>query len=210
MVKHNNIIPNVHLRKHWQGRTHTHHDQPALKKKRYERRLAKAARMFPRPIQKLRPVVSSMTRRYAGKVRYGRGFTLQELRAAKVSAGFAATVGISVDHRRTNTSEHQLQLNVDRLNSYKEKLILFPRREGQPKKGLVNYATAAQLSSTAAKEQTVGNLPIARPSTEPVFAAITAEDKAKKAYGTLRTARTHKHYKGRREKRARDEAEKKK
>ena len=90
--------------------------------------------MFPRPIQKLRPIVSSCTRRYAGKVRYGRGFTLAELKAAGLSATFARTVGISVDHRRTSTSEEQLQLNTERLNTYKSKLILFPRKDGKAKK----------------------------------------------------------------------------
>jgi large subunit ribosomal protein L13e len=29
MVKHNNVIVNVHLRKHWQKRTKTHFNQPA-------------------------------------------------------------------------------------------------------------------------------------------------------------------------------------
>merc|ERR1712083_769830 len=182
----------------------------ANKLKRLNRRKAKADRMAPRPLEKLRPVVSSATRRYAGKVRYGRGFTLQEVKAAKLSAGFCRTVGIAVDHRRTNTSEHQLQMNVDRLNSYKDKLILFPRRENKPKKGLINDSTAAQLESPAAKVQTVGNLPIAHPSQEPEFAAITAELKNAKVYRTLRTARTVKHYKGRRIARAEKEAEKNK
>ena len=69
MVKHNNIIPNVHLRKHWsRQKNHTHHDQPAAKLRRYRRRQDKAAKLFPRPLQKLRPVVASQTRRYAGKV----------------------------------------------------------------------------------------------------------------------------------------------
>jgi len=166
--------------------------------------------MFPRPIESLRPVVSSQTRKYAGKVRYGRGFTLTELKMAGLSARFAHTVGISVDHRRQSTSEHQLQLNVDRLNSYKDKLILFPRREGQPKKGLVNDATAERLATPAAGEQTAGNFPIAKPSTEPEFAPITQADKDKKAYNLLRTLWQHKRYKGRREKRAAEEAEKKK
>jgi ribosomal protein L13E len=112
MPKHNNVVPNVHLRKHWQNsgvhRVATHFDQPAKKLRRHQRRERKAKEMFPRPVQKLRPIVSSMTRKYAGKVRYGRGFTLAELKAAKLSATFARTVGIAVDHRRTSTSEEQL------------------------------------------------------------------------------------------------------
>ena len=211
MVKHNNIIPNVHLRKHWQGRVHTHHDQPALKKKRYERRVAKATRMFPRPIQKLRPIVSSMTRRYAGKVRYGRGFTLQELKAVKLSARFARTVGISVDHRRTNTSEEQLQLNVDRLNTYKSKLILWPRVADKPKKGQIDDSTAQQLASAGASNQVSGKvLPREKAEQKDEFAAITKADKERKVFRTLRVLRTNKHYHGRRVKRAEAEAEKEK
>ena len=34
MVKHNNIVPNVHLRKHWQTRVRVHFDQPAKKLRR--------------------------------------------------------------------------------------------------------------------------------------------------------------------------------
>ena len=149
MVKHNNVIVNVHLRKHWQKRTKTHFNQPAQKVKRNQNRIAKAARVFPRPTESLRPIVSQATKKYAGKVRYGRGFTLVELKGANLNADFARTVGIAVDHRRTSTSEEQLQLNVARLNTYKSKLILFPRRENKPKKGLINDATAEQITSAA-------------------------------------------------------------
>ena len=178
MVKHNNIVPNVHLRKHWQNRVKTHFNQAAQKTKRYQNRIAKAARIFPRPTKSLRPIVSSATRKYAGKVRYGRGFTLDELKAAGLTAAFARTVGISVDHRRTNTSEEQLQLNTERLNSYKSKLILFPRRENKPKKGLVNDATAEQLKSAAASNQVTGTvLALEKPVAVAQFAAITDADK---------------------------------
>lgn len=105
MVKHNNAVANIHLRKHWYRRVKCHFNQPAQKLRRHQRRITKAAQSFPRPIQKLRPIVSSATRRYAGKVRYGRGFTLDELNKAGLTYHFAQTVGISVDHRRTNTSE---------------------------------------------------------------------------------------------------------
>lgn len=195
MVKHNNIVPNVHLRKHWQRRVKTHFNQAAQKTKRYQNRIAKAARVFPRPVQALRPIVSSATRRYAGKVRYGRGFTLAELKAAGLSARFARTVGIAVDHRRTSTSEEQLQLNTERLNTYKSKLILFPRRENKPKKGLINDATAEQLTSAAASNQVTGTvLARARPVVADEFAAITEADKAKHTYRTLRTLRVTKKY----------------
>jgi large subunit ribosomal protein L13e len=139
-------------------------------------------------------------------VRYGRGFTLAELKGAKLSPAFAQTVGISVDHRRTSTSEEQLQLNVARLNTYKSKLILFPRRENKPKKGEINDATAEQLKSASAASQVTGiTLPIVRKAAEVEYAAITEADKKKKVFHTLRTIRTNDRYKGRRQKKALDE-----
>ena len=67
-----------------------------------------------------------------------------------MSARFARTIGIGVDHRRTNTSEEQLQLNVERLNTYKSKLILWPKIADKPKKGLIDDTTAEKLKSAAA------------------------------------------------------------
>jgi large subunit ribosomal protein L13e len=101
-------------------------------------------------------------------------------------------------------------MNVDRLNSYKEKLILFPRREAKPKKGLIADSQAAALESVAAKTQTAGNFARPAVSTEPVFEAIAQADKDHRVYNHLRTLRTVKHYKGRRDARAKAEEEKKK
>lgn len=204
MVKHNNIVPNVHLRKHWQNRVRVHFDQPAKKLRRMQRRERKAKEMFPRPTQQLRPIVSSTTRRYAGKVRYGRGFTLTELKAAGLSARFARTVGIAVDHRRSSTSEEQLQLNTERLNTYKSKLILFPRREGKAKKGLINDSTAEKVKAAVA--QVAGKvLPRVAAKSADEFAAITAADKKRNAHSEARIARTNARYLGRRTKRAEEE-----
>jgi len=177
---------------------------------RRNKREDKSKAMFPRPLQKLRPIVSSCTRKYAGKVRYGRGFTLDEIRASGLSAGFCRTVGVAVDHRRTNTSEEQLQLNVERLNTYKSKLILFPRKDGKVKKGLINDATAEQIKSGAASNQASGKvLPRTVVAAVEKFEAITAADKKFLAHSTSRIAWTNKRYKGRREKKAEEDAAKK-
>lgn len=48
MVKHNHVIPNVHLHKHWNGLVKTFFNQPAKKKKRQIAREEKAARLNPR------------------------------------------------------------------------------------------------------------------------------------------------------------------
>ena len=115
-VKHNNVIPNAHFHKDWDKRVRTWFDQPAAKKRRREARKAKAARIAPRPASgPLRPVVRCQTVRYNNKVRAGRGFTLEELREAGVNVKLAPTIGIAVDHRRTNKSAESLQQNVARL-----------------------------------------------------------------------------------------------
>ena len=40
-----------------------------------------------------------------------------------------------MDSRRTNKSVEGFVANVDRLKEYMSKLVLLPRKEGQPKKG---------------------------------------------------------------------------
>jgi large subunit ribosomal protein L13e len=57
------------------------------------------------------------------------------LKAAGFNRKFAQTVGIAVDHRRTNKCEESLNANVERLKSYKARLVIFPRRSGITKKG---------------------------------------------------------------------------
>jgi len=111
-------------------------NQPARKERRRTARLQKAARLAPRPASgPLRPVVHCQTRRYNTKVRAGRGFSHDELKAAGLYKKFAKTVGIAVDHRRRNKSVESLQVNAQRLKLYQSKLVLFPRKLSQPKKG---------------------------------------------------------------------------
>lgn len=110
-------------------------DQPGRKLRRRTARKAKAAALGVRPLDKLRPAVRAPTVRYNRKVREGRGFTLAELKAAGVSRKTARGLGIAVDHRRRNLSEEGKALNVERLQAYKEKLVVFPRKANKPKKG---------------------------------------------------------------------------
>mmetsp|Transcript_17153 Transcript_17153/g.19820 ORF Transcript_17153/g.19820 Transcript_17153/m.19820 type:complete len:237 (-) Transcript_17153:38-748(-) len=153
MVKHNNALPNVHLRKHWGRFVRTWFDQPAKKQKRYLARKSKAKKVFPSPISKLRPVVAGQTRKYNGMLRYGKGFSLAELKAVGLTARFARTVGIATDHRRTNANKEAFDRNVDRLKDYKSKLVLFPLKEGKHKKGLIPDSTAEQVADKAAQVQ---------------------------------------------------------
>lgn len=142
MVKHNNVIPNVHLRKHWQTNVRVWLNQAARKKARLQARRAKAAAIAPRPLDNLRPVVNCTTIRYNHRQRAGRGFTLQEIKAAGLGVKFARSIGISVDHRRKNRSQESLDRNKQRLAKYVENLVLFPRNEKAPvtkaKSGILN------------------------------------------------------------------------
>lgn len=83
--KRNGVIPNAHFKKHWERYVKTWFDQPGKKKRRRQKRKEKAASVFPRPVQSLRPVVRCPTFKYNTKVRAGRGFTLQELRVSRLA-----------------------------------------------------------------------------------------------------------------------------
>mmetsp|Transcript_10933 Transcript_10933/g.15184 ORF Transcript_10933/g.15184 Transcript_10933/m.15184 type:complete len:211 (-) Transcript_10933:82-714(-) len=191
MVKHNNVIPNIHCHKKYlqssRGplKVRLTLNQASKKKSRRLKRAAKAAAIAPRPLQKLRPAVRCQTQRYSAKVRLGRGFTLEELKAAGISPKYANTVGIAVDHRRTNKSEESLAANVARLNDYKAKLVVFPRRRlSKPKAGdspPEETKAATQLSGTV--------LPLAKPASEIVMETVTDEMKQFKAFTTIRNAR---------------------
>ncbi len=150
MVKHNNALPNVHLRKHWGRFVRTWFDQPAKAKKRNMIRRTKAKIAFPRPATKLRPIVSCQTRRYNSKLRFGKGFTLRELKAAGLTPKVAQQVGITYDHRRTNANEEAYQRNVDRIKEYRSKLVLFPLRKKHFRKGPIPDSTAEQIQKANA------------------------------------------------------------
>merc|ERR1711874_445931 len=190
MVKHNNIVPNVHLRKDWDRRVRTWFNQPGRKQTRRRKRNEKAAAIFPRPLQKLRPVVHCPTVRYNAKERLGRGFTLAELAGASITPTYAQTVGISVDYRRTNRSEESYR-NVARLNEYKPKST---------------DASAAELESATQIRGTL--LPIKSTKSEVERRAITDEERKKSAFQTLRVARSNRRLAGLRKKKKED-AEKK-
>jgi len=146
MPKRNDKIPKNHFKKDWQSRVKTWFDQPAQKKVRKERRLAKAAATFPRPTAGLlRPQVRPPTRRYNFKVKLGRGFTIDELKAAGINHRQARSIGVSVDKRRTNKSEGAFNSNVQRLKVYKSKLVLFPLNKKKVNAGETATAEASKV-----------------------------------------------------------------
>merc|ERR1711935_269993 len=209
MVKHNNVIQSSHLRKHWMRRVKCFFNQPAHKKLRAQKRAAKAAAAGVAPVSKLRPVVFGQTQKHGSKVKFGRGFSLAELKSAGLTQQFARSVGISVDHRRHNTNAGSMETNVQRLKQYKEKMILFPTNENKPKKGLINDSTADKLAA-AAQITTDGVFALPSVTKRCKVESLTADMKKFNAYQKIRTERLHKRQFGRREKAAKDAARAKK
>jgi large subunit ribosomal protein L13e len=180
MVKHNNVVPNIHCHKKWlqssRGplKVRIALNQASRKKSRRLTRAAKAAAIAPRPLNKLRPIVHCQTQKYSAKIRLGRGFTLAELKGAALNPKYAQTVGIAVDLRRANYSNESFEANVARLEEYKKNLVIWTKKS-QPTE------TPAQLTGTIQ--------PIVRPAKAIVVEEVTAEMKSFKAFTTMRLAR---------------------
>jgi large subunit ribosomal protein L13e len=181
MVKHNNVIPNNHFHKKYctssRGPLHVKLslDQAGRKKSRRLARARKAAAIAPRPLQKLRPLVHCPTQRYSAKVRIGRGFTLEELRTAKLHPSYAQTIGIAVDRRRVNKCEESLALNVSRLEEYKSKLLVWTKKS----------------KPAETPPQFVGTIqpPVTNNAPDTTLHEVTEEMKQTKAYTTMRIAK---------------------
>jgi len=200
------MIPNGHFHKDWQKYVRTWFNQPAKKAARRTKRIAKAQAVHPRPLNNLRPIVRSQTIKYNQKIRGGRGFSLDELEAAKIPRKFASTIGISVDHRRKNRSEEAFQTNVARLKQYRSKLVIFPRK---PTSQRAKKGDATVEERKAAYEQNVSHdvVPIALPTRRIPARKITKEEQDRSVTGILRKALTDGKLWGVREQRAKKKAE---
>lgn len=187
-MKHNNQLPNQHFRKHWQLRVKTWFDQPGKKASRRRARTLKAAKQ-PQGFVKqyLRPAVRCTTVRYNRRMRLGRGFSLEELKAAGVHPKNAAKIGIAVDLRRKNRSEESLARNVQRLKAYKEKLLVLNKKTK-------SLADANVKPEQLLKVRDINDaFPI--PKDTPVVARpITESERQFKAYAALRKARINARY----------------
>ncbi|KAJ2851774.1 60S ribosomal protein L13 [Coemansia brasiliensis] len=178
----NKQLPNVHLRKEWDLRVRTWFNQPGRKLRRRNARVAKAAKIAPRPLELLRPAVRCPTVKYNRKTRIGRGFTLEELKAAGISAKYATTVGIAVDYRRHNRSEESLAINAQRLKDYLAQLIVLPTKAKQ--------RTSEQTQAYRQAVQVPGQVvPLPAAAAPEAPRAVTAEEKKVQAFVTLRQAR---------------------
>lgn len=202
-IRGNRVIPNAHFHKDWQRYIKTWFDQPARKKRRHEKRVQKAKRVAPRPIKKLRPVVRCPTARFNMRQRLGRGFTLEELKAAAISPKVAQTIGIAVDKRRKNQSVESLQVNVQRLKEYRSKLIVFPLNRKKPKKG-----DSSEQECRLAQQVTGDLLPVKRgKNVEGDVEAprsVTEAEATFSAFHTARQARANKKLAPGRAKRAKE------
>lgn len=176
-------------------------NQPARKTRRRLARQKKAVKIFPRPTSgPLRPIVHGQTLKYNMKVRAGRGFSLEELKNAGIPKKLAPTIGIAFDHRRRNRSLEGLQANVQRLKTYKAKLVVFPRHARKLKAGdstPEELATATQVQGPY--------MPIVREKPGVELVKVTDEMKSVKAYDKLRLERTNQRHVGVRLKRAAEE-----
>uniref|UniRef100_A0A914UUP3 60S ribosomal protein L13 n=2 Tax=Plectus sambesii TaxID=2011161 RepID=A0A914UUP3_9BILA len=150
----------------------------------------------------LRPSVRCPTGRYNRKLRVGRGFTLEELKAAGIGKKEARTIGVAVDYRRTNRSLESLQLNTQRLKEYRARLILFPKKLSKPKKG---DSSAEELKLATQLRGVI--MPVKQSVKKTKARAITDADKKFEPYRTIRRVRIDQRLKGIRERKAKESAE---
>ncbi|WP_411016753.1 60S ribosomal protein L13, partial [Salmonella sp. s51944] len=129
------------------------------------------------------------------------GFSLAELKAAGIPKKMACTIGISVDHRRRNKSVEGLQANVQRLKEYRSRLILFPKKAGQPKKG---DSEEAELKMAT---QVRGSMPIRQVVKYEKARKITDEERTTSVFNDMRMARANARLFGIRKKKAAEKKE---
>ena len=212
MVKGNKAIPHIHLKKHWnpnssqKGNIKVWLAQPQKKAARRRLRLAKSKKAFPRPLRSLRPQVNCCTVRYNMRKRFGRGFSLDELKAANINAKFASTIGIRVDNRRKNLSEEGLAANVQRLKTYMSKLVLFPTNAKKVKDGEASAEECKKVSWS------YGGSACADPRRVQVAVEaprkLTADEKSKNVYKFLKNNHSAVRFMGFRIKKAQKKADK--
>ena len=132
MVCKNNRVPNDHLRKDWFRRIKYFFDDPARKLRRQTARAIRAKKIAPRPVEgPLRPMVHCPTVRYNRKMRLGRGFTVEEVKAAGFEPSRARFMGIAMDNLRVHTKDSIKEANIERLKAYKAKMVRVIKAEEQ-------------------------------------------------------------------------------
>jgi len=151
--------------------------------------------IFPRPASGLlRPVVQCCTKRYSSKARIGRGFTLEELKAAGLNKRIARGLGVSVDHRRNDRNKETFSRNVDRIKAFRSKQVVFPtntvtKASLKEKKAarLARRDVLANIASAVQVRDAQAFTPVARTLEDP--RAITEEERKASVFVTLRKAK---------------------
>lgn len=140
----------------------------------------------------------------------GRGFTIEELKLAGIRRKEAKSIGICVDARRRSKSEEGQKINVERLQEYKNRLIVFPKKAGQTKKGDATVCHVLFPSHVPTNQQgddltahiTRSALPLPASYEAEAPRSITSEEKEFSAFRTLRIARADQRNSGKRAARA--------
>jgi large subunit ribosomal protein L13e len=131
------------------------------------------------------------------------------LKEAGLGRKKALGLGVIVDHRRRNLSEEGRDINVARLKAYLERLIIFPRKSGKPKKGDSTVSTSSDRRSkvelisisqgddlTAETSRT--QVALADPYVHEAPRKITDEEREFQAYRALREGRAAARHEGKR------------
>ncbi|GAB68914.1 60S ribosomal protein L13 [Plasmodium cynomolgi strain B] len=193
MVAHNNVLPNVHLHKWWQRYVRVNFSKNIKKKKRRLLREKRRKANAGTPIEKLHPIVQCPTQRYNFRSRLGRGFTLEELKGAKLNPLAAQSIGICVDKRRKNRCEETLKKNIARLEKYKKCLVMIPLKNKKTTKstGGIPADSSKEVVKELRKKKQLRSIFKKERNTKPFYESIEVSkiDKSYLAYKTLRRAK---------------------
>ncbi|KJP85495.1 hypothetical protein AK88_04891 [Plasmodium fragile] len=193
MVSHNNVLPNVHLHKWWQRHVRVNFSKNIKKKKRRLLREKRRKENGGTPIEKLHPIVQCPTQRYNFRSRLGRGFTLEELKGAKLNPLAAQSIGICVDKRRKNRCEETLKKNIERLEKYKQCLVMIPLKNSKIKNGIggIPADSSKDVVKELRKKKQLRSIFKKERNTKPFYESIEVSkiDKSYLAYKTLRRAK---------------------
>merc|ERR1712025_463974 len=138
MVKHNNALISNHFNKN-SMKYKLHFNQPAQKLKRKQVRARKSSKSFPMPIKKFAPVIRQSTQLHNYKVRLGRGFTFEEIKAAGLKFNYALAIGIKFDKRRKDRNMETVNKNVERLKEYVANIKVYKNRKEAREDGAKSF-----------------------------------------------------------------------
>lgn len=135
MTRRSNKISSPHYRKHWRSFVKTWFEQPSRKRKRkIKRQETKDNLRFDPSIKYLiRPIVHNPTFIHNMKLRFGRGFSMNEVKKCGISKRISSSIGIAIDKRR-RSKKNEFVANETRLNNYIKKVIIY-KKNGQDKNG---------------------------------------------------------------------------